>query len=93
MTATPDAWDLIVLDGNMPRLNGHDAALRIRQLRPTLPMVLTTGYFDATAEALVAKEVFSAALAKPYNTAALSRAVAAALAPRGDIQASPHPLL
>lgn len=83
--ATPDAWDLIVMDGNMPRMSGHDAALRIRELRPTLPIVLATGYFDASAKALAAKEVFSAVLAKPYDTASLSKAVAATLAHRDDI--------
>jgi PAS domain S-box-containing protein len=71
-----ERWDLIILDGNMPRMTGHDAARHIREIRPELPLLLATGYFDATSETSAALQVFNGAVPKPFDLATLSRAVA-----------------
>jgi CheY-like chemotaxis protein len=38
--------DLVILDAAMPRLNGIDAAGRLKQLQPDLPIVLHTFHAD-----------------------------------------------
>lgn len=79
MRANPDRCDVVVLDGNMPRMSGQDAARLIRGLRADLPLILATGYIDAASEGMVAADVFSGAIAKPYDIASLSKVVASHL--------------
>ena len=72
-------FDLVVLDGNMPRMNGLHAARLIREIRSDLPLVLASGYFDGSKEEMLAREIFSGVIAKPYDIASLSSAIAALL--------------
>ena len=63
--------DLVFSDIVMPGpLSGLDLARRLRQLRPGLPVILTTGYSAALQSA--APEGFTL-LTKPYDLAALGR--------------------
>jgi two-component system NtrC family sensor kinase len=74
------AIDLVLSDIVMPGdLNGLDLARRIGTLRPTLPVLLATGYSDVAQEA--ADEGFPV-LRKPYEVAALHAAIAAKLGDR-----------
>jgi PAS domain S-box-containing protein len=79
ITADPSRYDLVILDGNMPRLHGRDAATCIHELAPTLPLVLSTGYLE-TAESDLAMYGFSGSIGKPYSMSELSRLVAQQLA-------------
>ncbi|HTL05414.1 MAG TPA: PAS domain S-box protein [Gemmatimonadales bacterium] len=74
--AEPGAFDLVILDGNMPRLPGRAAARRIRALDPAVPLLLATGYLDPGAADGVREDGFNGAIAKPYNLNELSRVVA-----------------
>ncbi len=74
--ADPDRCDLVVLDGNMPRMTGPDAARAIRAIRPGLPLVLSTGYFDADSDETPAAKLFDGTIAKPFDLAALSQILA-----------------
>jgi CheY-like chemotaxis protein len=40
---TQPPFDLVLMDLHMPRLNGYDALLRIRQMNPRLKAVLVSG--------------------------------------------------
>lgn len=40
----PEAYDAVVTDLSMPGMSGEDFAKRILQLRPQLPVVVTSGY-------------------------------------------------
>ncbi len=42
----PQAFDLIITDMTMPRMNGDDLAVRMLSLRKDLPIILCTGYSD-----------------------------------------------
>jgi CheY-like chemotaxis protein len=42
--AQPNDYDLIVSDFNMPGASGLDIARRLAQIRPSLPVVITSGY-------------------------------------------------
>lgn len=42
----PERFDLVVTDFNMPHMNGLDVARRLRELRPGLPVVISSGYIS-----------------------------------------------
>jgi len=43
-------FDVMTLDLEMPRMNGRDTIAAMRQLRPELPIIVLTGYFDQAHE-------------------------------------------
>jgi DNA-binding response OmpR family regulator len=72
--------DLLITDLVMPGPNGIEVARRIRRDRPTLPVVLMSGF---AADALHAEGIDEASvelLAKPFSAADLLGRVAALLA-------------
>ena len=75
VAAAPDAFDLVILDNNMPRLPGREAARQIRALNPGIPLLLASGYLDAGGSPTLEEEGFSGAIRKPYDMNQLSRAV------------------
>jgi CheY-like chemotaxis protein len=42
--ANPDRFDLVITDMTMPVMSGLDFARRLAEIRPNLPVILTTGY-------------------------------------------------
>ena len=78
--ANPSRYNLVILDGNMPRMQGREAALRIRDAVPGMPMVLATGYLEPREQERLPSYGFSAMIAKPYTLSDLSRVVAEQLA-------------
>jgi CheY-like chemotaxis protein len=42
--ANPQSYDVVVTDYNMPELSGIEVARALAQLRPELPVVISTGY-------------------------------------------------
>ncbi|HSZ50008.1 MAG TPA: response regulator [Caulobacteraceae bacterium] len=73
--------DLVLTDHAMPEMTGVELARRLRQLRPDLRLVLTTGYADLSANHTA--ELGIPRLAKPFDQDELSWAVAEYAAPRG----------
>lgn len=73
--AAGEAFDLVLLDMNMPGLSGAQTLVRIRELRPELPVILATGLPD---EAAAAAQSTSAVvvLEKPFRAEQLSQALA-----------------
>ena len=61
------AVDLVVLDHNMPGLNGSQTLKRIRSLRPELPVILATGRADAAVDACLRTWNKVHLLLKPYT--------------------------
>ena len=59
--------DLVVLDMNMPLMGGAETLPCIRSLRPSLPVVIATGYEDARVEALRARHPGLRVIGKPYT--------------------------
>ncbi|MFI5310380.1 MAG: PAS domain S-box protein [Gemmatimonadales bacterium] len=78
----PLPFDLAILDGNMPRMSGPEAARAIKQLQPGLTLVLATGTYRRTVEDRFASDGFASALAKPFGMEALSHEVERLLALR-----------
>ena len=59
--------DLVVLDINMPGMNGAETLARLRVLRPELPVLIATGYADEHALARLRGMGRVAILHKPYS--------------------------
>jgi PAS domain S-box-containing protein len=73
LDADPDAFDVVFTDVVMPgAINGLQLAKRIRETRPELPVILTSGYSDALANS--EGQGFDL-LQKPYSVEALSRMI------------------
>lgn len=75
----PDQYAFVVLDGDMPRMAGREAARAIRELRPHAIIFLATGYRAQQLGEPEIPEGFTAVLPKPYTLAELSRVIAAHL--------------
>jgi len=71
---------LLLLDFNLPDLAGREVVARIRDARPGLPVVITSGLPAERATADFGPAELAGFLAKPYRPAELLRAVEAALA-------------
>lgn len=67
------AQDLVavLLDLKMPRLGGAEACRKIREVRPDLPIILSTGYAEEVTDGLRAELDGVVVLHKPYRTADL----------------------
>jgi len=59
--------DAVILDMNMPGLGGKGTLPRLRDLHPTVPVLLATGRADQEALDLVASQSFVALLSKPFG--------------------------
>jgi CheY-like chemotaxis protein len=61
------AVDLVILDLNMPGMNGLETLHRLRALRPALPVLLATGYLDPGTEAELRQFGHALSIAKPFS--------------------------
>jgi len=72
---TPKRFDLLFSDVVLPGKNGIELAISLREMAPSLPVLLCSGYADDRVRwASIEKEGFHF-INKPYPTAALLRAV------------------
>jgi excisionase family DNA binding protein len=69
------AVDLVVLDLAMPGMNGVDTFRAIRSLRPTLPVLIVTGYPDSDLMAQVLEIGPFTVISKPMNLAQIQKTV------------------
>jgi two-component system, cell cycle sensor histidine kinase and response regulator CckA len=59
--------DVLLTDVRMPLMSGTEVATRIREVRPTLPVVLMSGYSEQSLEDLVGSQSAYAFLGKPFT--------------------------
>ncbi len=80
-----EEFDLVISDVTMPKMNGVVLAEHLLEIRPDIPIVLTTGFTDLfgpeDAENLGIREV----MVKPYPIHTLAKTIRSALAPRSVI--------
>ena len=69
--------DVVVLDMNMPGLDGAGTLPRLRVLRPSLPVLLATGRVDQAALNLVEADAWTTLLPKPFSLEALRQSLEA----------------
>jgi signal transduction histidine kinase/ActR/RegA family two-component response regulator len=74
--------DLVLADYAMPGMSGAELADAVRRLRPSLPVVIATGYVDTSAmDGRLAEAVL---LKKPYRMSELASAIETTLADRAE---------
>ena len=61
------AVDLVLLDLNMPGMNGLETLRHLRELRPGLPVLLATGFLDPDTEARLKQFGNALSIAKPFS--------------------------
>lgn len=70
----------VVLDLTMPMMSGEEALRRLRELRPDIPIVLSSGYSAEEAVKRFRSHGLAAFLQKPYTAGRLAAAIKAARA-------------
>ena len=59
--------DLVLMDINMPVMNGYEATAEIRKLSESVPIIAVTAFAFASDEQKVLKSGFDGYMAKPIN--------------------------
>jgi signal transduction histidine kinase/ActR/RegA family two-component response regulator len=76
----PDHWDIVLTDRSMPTLSGEDLAYQILQLRPDIPIIMATGFGEATDEERARQIGITEFIFKPITGTDLLLAIRRALA-------------
>jgi FixJ family two-component response regulator len=77
--AGPERFDVVLTDEVMPELSGTQLALRVRELRPGLPVVIASGHGSPELRRRARDAGVSQVVNKPYESATIAQALAAAL--------------
>ncbi len=81
----PDCADLVLLDLTMPKLSGRDTLRMIREIKPKLPVVISSGYpIDLDSFEQETKLRPDGFVQKPYEAKVLAQTVRAVLDGRGS---------
>jgi len=72
VAATPDRWDVILMDLSMPRLGGEEALKIMRDLRRDLKIMILSGLADEETRQRVLEAGATAFVRKPINMSILS---------------------
>ncbi len=82
--SNPDLFDLVLLDQGMPELTGMELALKIRGVRPGMPVVLCVDSGESLEEEQIESGSIRGVLNKPLNLNRLSYALRQALDPDAE---------
>jgi two-component system, cell cycle sensor histidine kinase and response regulator CckA len=88
-TEKKDMINLVVLDMVMPDMDGEEVLKRLRQIRPDIKVILSSGYYIAEQAQALIQQGFSDFLQKPFNMQQLSTKIRHMLAtplPGSDIK-------
>ncbi len=77
----PDAFDLVIMDQTMPKLSGGELAGEILRLRPSLPLILCTGYSETLDEEQALAMGIRAFVMKPFSVKEIALSIRRALTP------------
>jgi CheY-like chemotaxis protein len=72
----PDAFDVVLMDLDMPEMGGDAALRRMRAVRPDVRVVLITGFVSESRKAALVEEGAVAVLLKPCDTDVLRQVLA-----------------
>ena len=71
----PEAYDLVITDLTMPQMTGMVLAEKMLAIKPSLPIILFTGYSDMVSASDVESMGIKAFLSKPANIMALGQKI------------------
>ncbi len=71
----PNQFDVVITDLSMPGLSGEALIKRIKAIRPSIPVIVCTGFCDASAEKSTQAMGIDACLMKPFSRGVLSTTV------------------
>jgi signal transduction histidine kinase/CheY-like chemotaxis protein len=74
---------IVLMDINMPKMNGYEATMRLRQISQDVPIIAVTAYGFSTDERQIRKNGFSGYSPKPLNPQALKTQMV-------ELLSSPH---
>jgi CheY-like chemotaxis protein len=77
--ARPQDFDAILLDLTMPVMNGEDALREFQQVRPNVPIILSSGFSEVEALKRFADSGIAGFVQKPYTATTLARKLKQAL--------------
>ncbi len=78
LTQTKEAFDVVLSDFTMPRMNGLELAEKVHKLQPSLPILLVTGDAGQVDEIAAQKVGISGFIAKPASSQELGTALSRA---------------
>jgi two-component system, cell cycle sensor histidine kinase and response regulator CckA len=84
--AEPGAFDLLITDLTMPGMTGMDLARQVREVRPDLPIILSSGYADEVPEETLKALGIREVLPKPFQSQALRAAIGRATEDQANAQ-------
>jgi CheY-like chemotaxis protein len=68
-----ELFDLVILDMNMPTMSGKDTFFKLKEIKPDLRVVISTGYSNASLEPTNLNDFVDGFLQKPYQMEELSK--------------------
>jgi CheY-like chemotaxis protein len=77
-------WDVVLLDQNMPGLDGVETLQRLRQLPSRMPVILATGFADTTARERLKDLTPVVLLNKPFTAGEFQQALESVTATAGE---------
>lgn len=81
--ADPEQFDVLVTDLMMPVMDGVQLIQRVRELRPEMPVIASSGFHDESRRQSIDAERVSAFLPKPYTTQSMLTMLRSVLVPVG----------
>jgi CheY-like chemotaxis protein len=75
----PQGFDLVISDLTMPRMTGDQFGRRIKGVRPSVPVLLSTGASESLAQTKVNEAGVDGYVMKPFQTLQLAAAIRQAL--------------
>lgn len=79
LSLNPNEFELVITDLGLPRMNGLELCRRMREISPSIKMVLSTGR-ALTSDKAAKESGFCAVLQKPYSATELWELVKSVLA-------------
>ena len=68
-----ERFDAIILDMNMPTMSGKETFLKLKEIRPNMRVIISTGYSNASLEPTPLNKMVDGFLQKPYQLEELSK--------------------
>ena len=86
----PDEFDLVVTDHSMPNMTGSKLAEAMVAIRPDIPIILCTGFFELDISKQTEGKIVRRIIMKPVDKKKLAAAIRHELDPKTDGENPPE---